>query len=423
MTSETSSFDDLQNISSLLNNFSDIYPIEKNGATSDCSKVRIHGKWHFLKRPKKVFSTNPIYIAAFEKEFDLGYTLDHPNIVRYISKGTDGEGIYILTEYIDGQSLSDFRLKNPDFFKDEEKIKKLLLQLLSALDYIHNRQIVHLDLKPDNILITNNGNNIKLIDLGLSYSDCYTEITGGTQSFGSPEQFSTPQLIDYRSDLYAFGKIILYLFTGNTSIHSLKQLPSRYKRLVKKCLIEDVDKRNIKASECIQLINKKNISPILSIGIVLIISLFLIWTVTIKTIKTPITQPEIKQPNTIIIKQAPSNNTNQSSKQNAVPIQFKSTKTHNLSKDSIESFIRLVVTKRLSPNKSALSATYSDINEFNADILRKLFVDWKNQCNEDCKLLYKDYESQISFDQFKRLYDTELNKINSPIQKRLDEFK
>jgi serine/threonine protein kinase len=210
MDSESSSFDNIQNFSPLINSFSDIVPVNKNGATSDCYKVRIHAKWHFLKRPKKAFSTNPLYVAAFEKEFDLGFTLDHPNIVRYLSKGTDKDGIYILTEYIDGQTLRDFRLKNPDFFKKEKNIRKLLLQLLSALDYLHNRQIVHLDLKPDNILITNNGNNIKLIDLGLSYSDCYNEITGGTQSFGSPEQFLTPQLIDYRSDLYAFGKIVLY---------------------------------------------------------------------------------------------------------------------------------------------------------------------------------------------------------------------
>lgn len=423
MNSESSSFDNIQDFSPLINSFSDTVPIDKNGATSDCFKVRIHAKWHFLKRPKKAFSTNPLYIAAFEKEFDLGFTLEHPNIVRYLSKGTDKDGIYILTEYIDGQTLSDFRLKNSDFFKREDNIRKLLLQLISALDYLHNRQIVHLDLKPDNILITNNGNNIKLIDLGLSYSDCYSEITGGTQSFGSPEQFARPELIDFRSDIYAFGKIVLYLFSGNTSIHSIKRLPTQYKKLLKECLIEDVDKRNIKATECIQLINKKNISPLLSIGIILIISLFVIWTIINKTSQTPKTHPQnIKQDSTII-KQTPSKNTNQSSKQNVVPNQSKSTKTLNLSKDSIENAIRLVVSKRLSPNKSALSASYSDINEYNATILRESFTDWKNQCNEDCKLLYKDYDSQITFDQFTRLYDTELNKINSPIQKRLDEFK
>ena len=74
MNPALSSFDELQNSSPLLNTFSDILPIDKNGATSDCFKVRIYGKWHFLKRPKKEFANHPLYIAAFEKEFDLGFT-------------------------------------------------------------------------------------------------------------------------------------------------------------------------------------------------------------------------------------------------------------------------------------------------------------------------------------------------------------
>lgn len=428
MDSESSSFENNQNFSPLINSFSDIVPVDKNGATSDCFKVRIHAKWHFLKRPKKIFSTNPLYIAAFEKEFDLGFTLEHPNIVRYLSKGTDKDGIYILTEYIDGKTLSDFRLKNPDFFKKEENIRKLLLQLLSALDYLHNRQIVHLDLKPDNILITNNGNNIKLIDLGLSYSDCYTEITGGTQSFGSPEQFSKPQLIDYRSDLYAFGKIALYLFTGDTGISSLGRLPALYKKLVRECLIEDVERRNIKANECIKLINQKNRFPVLlAVGFVLIFSLFLIWTNRMQTSQNSTTHPRILKHDTILIKQNPSNRTIQSSKQKVKgnDTMFNPTikRLNTQSKDSVEEIIRSVIKKRLKPNSYALSKGYSDINEFNVSVLRKSFEDWKNVCNEDCKLLYEDYQSEMSFQNFKILYYSELEKMNSPIQKRLDEFK
>ncbi|HZK71290.1 MAG TPA: protein kinase, partial [Clostridia bacterium] len=427
MDSESSSFDNIQDFSPLINSFSDIVPVDKNGATSDCFKVRIHAKWHFLKRPKKAFSTNPLYIAAFEKEFDLGFTLEHPNIVRYLSKGTDKDGIYILTEYIDGQTLSDFRLKNPDFFKGEENIRKLLLQLLSALDYLHNRQIVHLDLKPDNILITNNGSNIKLIDLGLSYSDCYSEITGGTQSFGSPEQFFKPNLIDYRSDLYAFGKIVLYLFNGNTQIRSIGRLPARYKELVNKCLVEDVERRNIKADECIKLINHKNrFQVLLVVGIVLILSLFLFWTNRMRTSHYSTKQPNIPKHDTILIKQSPANSAIQNFKQkvtgNGLVVNPTIKGVNNQSKDSVEKIIRLAIKRRLTPSKSALTTAYSDINEFNVSILRKLFEDWKNQCNDDCKLLYEDYQSEISFQNFKSIYNEQLNIINTPIQKRLDEF-
>ena len=428
MDSESSSFDNIQNFSPLINSFSDIVPVNKNGATSDCYKVRIHAKWHFLKRPKKAFSTNPLYVAAFEKEFDLGFTLDHPNIVRYLSKGTDKDGIYILTEYIDGQTLRDFRLKNPDFFKKEENIRKLLLQLLSALDYFHNRQIVHLDLKPDNILITNNGNNIKLIDLGMSYSDCYNEITGGTQSFGSPEQFSTPQLIDYRSDLYAFGKIVLYLFTGDTGISSLGRLPARYKKLVGKCLIEDIERRNIKAIECIKLINKKNRFPVLLVvGIMLILSLFLIWTNKMKTSQNSTTHPKILKHDTILIKQNPKNRTIQEHKQEVIEKGMLTKpiikEVNNQLKDSVDDeSIRLAIKKRLKAI-NVLLTSFSNVNEFNIVRLRESFGIWKEACNQDCELFYKDYESQISYKRFKSIYNTELDVYNSPIQKRLDEFK
>jgi Serine/threonine protein kinase len=428
MNSESSSFDNIQNFSPLINPFSEILPVDKNGATSDCFKVRIHSKWHFLKRPKKTFTTNPIYIAAFEKEFDLGFTLEHPNIVRYLSKGTDKDSIYILTEYIDGQTLSDFRFKNSDFFKREENIRKLLLQLLSALDYLHNRQIVHLDLKPDNILITNNGNNIKLIDLGLSYSDCYTEITGGTQSFGSPEQFSKPQFVDYRSDLYAFGKIVLYLFTGDTGISSLGRLPASYKKLVRKCLIEDAERRNIKAIECVKLINKKNRFPVLLVvGFTLILSLFLVWTNKMKTSQNSTTQPKILKHDAIITKQNPTNRTIQEHKQEVIEKGMLTKPTikgvNNQLKDSVDDeSIRLAIKKRLIAI-NVLLTSFSNINEFNIVRLRESFEIWKEACNQDCKLFYKDYESQISYKKFKSIYNTELDIINSPIQKRLDEFK
>lgn len=412
MNLASSSFDESQEKSPLLNTFTDIVAFEKKGATSDCFKVRIYGKWHFLKRPKKEFKNHPLYIAAFEKEFDLGFTLDHPNIVRYLNKGNDSEGIYILTEYVDGLTLNDFREKHPHYFQKEENNRKILSQLVSALAYLHSHQIVHLDIKPENILITNNGNNVKLIDLGLSYSDCYTEITGGTHTFGSPEQFGHSELIDERSDMYAVGKVMLYLFTGQVDIHTVRKLPSGLRILAKRCLEEDIQQRSITANEFLTALSRKRVNYMQLVLSILFIIALIIGIMEWRKPKNLPAEPKTIKRDTIVIKQViPQKDT----KQNV--------QKANKSTESIELEIRKVIQKRLTPNVPNLVKIYSDINEYNVDILRKSFSDWENTCMVDCKTLYDDYKDNISYKDFESIYTEELNKIDLPIQKKLDNFK
>jgi serine/threonine protein kinase len=411
MNSASSSFDESQEKSPLLNTFSEIIPFEKRGATSDCFKVRIYGKWHFLKRPKKEFKNHPLYIAAFEKEFDLGFTLDHPNIVRYLNKGNDSEGIYILTEYVDGLTLNDFRGKHPHYFQKEENNRKILSQLVSALAYLHSHQIVHLDIKPENILITNNGNNVKLIDLGLSYSDCYTEITGGTHTFGSPEQFGHSEQIDERSDMYAVGKVMLYLFTGQVDIHSVRKLPNGLRELAKRCLQEDIQQRTITANEFLSVLSRKRANYTLVVVVVLFIAL-IIGIIEWRKPKIVPAEPKTIKRDTIVIKQVIPQKDTKQKEQKA-----------NKSTELIESEIRKVIHKRLTPNVPTMVKIYSDINEYNYSVLKQSFSDWKNSCMTDCKILYDDYKDNISYTDFEAIYAEELNKIDRPIQEKLDNFK
>lgn len=206
MDQETSSFGhDSESKAS----FEEMQELSCEGATSLSYKVRLWGKWFFLKRPKPEFADNPKYIAAFEKEFDLGVTLDHPHIVRYHSKGYDAEGIYFLTEYIDGVTLTEYINTRPKLSKQEAL--QIIKQIADALRYLHTRQIVHFDLKPDNILITANGEQVKLIDLGFAYSDCYSAIACGSPAYSAPEQFSSPETADLRVDIFALGTVIKFL--------------------------------------------------------------------------------------------------------------------------------------------------------------------------------------------------------------------
>lgn len=108
------------------------------------------------------------YRLQQEKEFQLGIQLIHPNIAAtYGLEEVDGLGRCIVQEWIDGMTLGKWLQTKPSY----SARKRVFEQLLDALEYIHGLQLVHHDLKTDNILITRNGANVKLIDFGLSATD------------------------------------------------------------------------------------------------------------------------------------------------------------------------------------------------------------------------------------------------------------
>lgn len=108
------------------------------------------------------------YQLQQQKEFQLGVSLNHPNVAAtYSLEEVPGVGMCIVQEWIDGVTLGEWLRTKPS----KAARKRVFSQLLDALEYIHSLQLVHHDLKPDNILITRNGANVKLIDFGLSATD------------------------------------------------------------------------------------------------------------------------------------------------------------------------------------------------------------------------------------------------------------
>jgi serine/threonine protein kinase len=108
------------------------------------------------------------YQLQQQKEFQLGVSLNHPNVAAtYSLEEVPGVGMCIVQEWIDGLTLGEWLRTKPS----KAARKRVFSQLMDALEYIHSLQLVHHDLKPDNILITRNGANVKLIDFGLSATD------------------------------------------------------------------------------------------------------------------------------------------------------------------------------------------------------------------------------------------------------------
>lgn len=194
---ESSQFSDSQS------RFEAVEQLATQGATCDTFRVKLYGKLHFLKRLKPELAGDIRYQEALRKEFETGYRLEHPNLVRYIS--LDGDSI--LMEYVDGESLSQHLATHPDYFQKHKNADKFVRQLLEAVGYLHSHQVLHLDLKPANILLTRINSDVKLIDLGCCYTDSFPDTTGHTDGFAAPEQL-TNGVVDVRTDIYSIGRIL-----------------------------------------------------------------------------------------------------------------------------------------------------------------------------------------------------------------------
>ncbi len=198
-------------------------------------KTQRNGQWFTLKALKPEVAHDPVHQGMFEKEFNLMMQLNHPNIVRVYSREEIPDfGPCIVMEYVDGRTLDDFIKGNPT----QSARESLARQLLEAIGYCHGKQIVHRDLKPSNILVTYNGNRVKLIDFGLSDSDHYAVLKepAYTKAYAAPEQLAGGE-VDNRTDLYAFGLILKQLF------------PNQYGHVVRKCLQPRREKRYASAEE------------------------------------------------------------------------------------------------------------------------------------------------------------------------------
>lgn len=165
---------------------------------------------------------------------------------------------FFFMEYVDGKPLTE-RIPAGGI-KDERLVRKLACQLLEALEYAHKKQIFHRDLKPDNILVANRGDNVKLIDFGLAAADRYTDIGGatfvGTRKYAAPEQQTDPSGVDGRADLYAFGLVLLEMFTGGTAKEAVFLIQKPYWRdIISRCLRKDPAERFADAGEILDLIN------------------------------------------------------------------------------------------------------------------------------------------------------------------------
>ena len=234
--------------------FERIEPLQANGITSLSYLVVRDGKQFFMKQLRPEHKDNPRYILIFKKEFAIGQSISHPNIVDYKEIGENSEGIYILTEYVTGETVEEKLANDPDYFRNNINLDNFFRQLLDALGCLHSHNIVYCDLKPANIMLTRINNNVKIIDLGFCDTDDYAFSAGMSKNYAAPEQLQkASKKLDTRTDIYALGRLLQHIEKRRG-----RRLPSKYRSIMKRCLNEDKAKRFGSIEEVTNALNKKS---------------------------------------------------------------------------------------------------------------------------------------------------------------------
>lgn len=154
------------------------------------------------------------FTRQFEREIHELKRLDHPNIVKLVDHGRVEGIFYVATEFIKGRSLGDIIKDSP---LTEETAVDLALQVAEVLEYMNNFGIIHRDIKPDNILISNIG-EVKIVDFGLAREEHQQTVSirgeiSGTPQYLAPEYIDGKQLTS-KTDIYSLGITLFYMTSG-----------------------------------------------------------------------------------------------------------------------------------------------------------------------------------------------------------------
>lgn len=202
------------------------------------AKAKRYGRWWLLKGLRKEVACESVYRQMLRKELEVVMKLQHPCIPTAMGlEYVESIGECIVMEYVDGVTLSEWLSER----HDRKVCRRIAMKLVEVVGYIHMNGVVHRDLKPDNILIARNGENVHVIDFGLADSDSHAVLKqpAGTLRYMSPEQ-ATTAVADVRNDIYSLGIIFSSMDLGYASIvkKCLRPIDNRYQNI--DALLEDM---------------------------------------------------------------------------------------------------------------------------------------------------------------------------------------
>ncbi len=190
------------------------------------------GRFVAIKVLREEFCLDDSFVGKFKVEAQSAASLSHNNIVNIYDVGNEGRTHYIVMEYLEGETLKEY-IRNRGRLPEPE-ILKVALAIANALEHAHNNHIIHRDIKPQNIMLTNDG-KVKVTDFGIARIasdktiDC-PENASGSVYYIAPEQ-ARGGYQDNKSDIYSLGITMYEMstgtvpFTGDNAVNvALKQI-------------------------------------------------------------------------------------------------------------------------------------------------------------------------------------------------------
>jgi len=168
-----------------------------------------------LKVMRAEYAQDEEFLKRFNVEARAAASISHQNLVNVYDVGSDGLINYIVMEYIDGVTLKELIKKKAPFSNDEAL--GVAIQVSTALEHAHKNNIIHRDIKPQNILVTTEG-IVKVTDFGIARAVSEATLTAPGNTMGSVHYFSPEQArgiyVDFKSDVYSLGIVMFEMATG-----------------------------------------------------------------------------------------------------------------------------------------------------------------------------------------------------------------
>lgn len=253
------------------------------GGMSDVYKAKdlTLGRFVAIKVLKPEFSENVGFVTKFRTEAQSAAALQHPNIVNIYDVGSENGLHYIVMEYVEGITLKTYIEKKGQLsFKEAVSIA---IQVGRGIEAAHNNQIIHRDIKPQNIMISTEG-KVKVMDFGIARAASSNTISSdvmGSVHYSSPEQ-ARNGFVDGKSDIYSLGIVMYEMVTGRVpfdgdttvavAIQHLQEemvkpsayapnLPISMEKIILKCTQKNPDRRYENMSALLSDLRKALVSP------------------------------------------------------------------------------------------------------------------------------------------------------------------